>query len=619
MICPTLYISLLRIGTRVHGLQEKRPDQNIDARETRSTFRFLPPPGNKVGNIRTGEELLRGMQEPRRGRPLSALNPNLSPEMTVWATRLREFYKSLGLTLLALENLLGIDATTLSRYLNGQRLPEITFLKALDKAIEKQTGARLRPEVMAAVRGEYLAACLVHEPQRHEVYVLRDELDEARSRLVAAEQTVVELQEQITSEQRRRQELTSGLRELEEVAASGLRDAEALRRERDMALVERNLLDELLQDHLMELRLASRDRVISLQLEKEVTRALTVAEQALEDVLAEVNEAIGQQSSTEAESGQAKTRWWKRTPSADLARLREQTALAAQVHIPELVKQLNKWNSQDPVDLSIPSVGSYSSSETAQLASVIDSLLRESVRLAGEQALLRGNVNAMFTNLSRRSQGLIQRQLSLISELESREADPDQLSSLFKLDHLATRMRRNGENLLVLAGEEPGRRWIRPVPLLDVLRAAASEVEQYERIELFAVPTIEIASRVVNDLVHLLAELMENATSFSAPHTKVKVTGHALPDGRVLIEIHDAGIGLSTEDLLEINERLASLPTMDVSVARRMGLFVVGRLSLRHGIRIQLRPSESGGTTALVMLPMDVVHPKTITDGPPRT
>nr|WP_168218315.1 ATP-binding protein [Streptomyces lasalocidi] len=543
----------------------------------------------------------------------------MSPEMTVWATRLREFYKSLGLTLLALENLLGIDATTLSRYLNGQRLPEITFLKALDKAIEKQTGARLRPEVMAAVRGEYLAACLVHEPQRHEVYVLRDELDEARSRLVAAEQTVVELQEQITSEQRRRQELTSGLRELEEVAASGLRDAEALRRERDMALVERNLLDELLQDHLMELRLASRDRVISLQLEKEVTRALTVAEQALEDVLAEVNEAIGQQSSTEAESGQAKTRWWKRTPSADLARLREQTALAAQVHIPELVKQLNKWNSQDPVDLSIPSVGSYSSSETAQLASVIDSLLRESVRLAGEQALLRGNVNAMFTNLSRRSQGLIQRQLSLISELESREADPDQLSSLFKLDHLATRMRRNGENLLVLAGEEPGRRWIRPVPLLDVLRAAASEVEQYERIELFAVPTIEIASRVVNDLVHLLAELMENATSFSAPHTKVKVTGHALPDGRVLIEIHDAGIGLSTEDLLEINERLASLPTMDVSVARRMGLFVVGRLSLRHGIRIQLRPSESGGTTALVMLPMDVVHPKTITDGPPRT
>ncbi|KUN41269.1 hypothetical protein AQJ30_02925 [Streptomyces longwoodensis] len=539
--------------------------------------------------------------------------------MTVWAERLREFYKSLGLTLLALEKLLGIDATTLSRYLNGQRLPEITFLKALDEAIGKRTGARLKPEVMAAVRAEYLAACLVHEPQRHEVYVLRDELDEARSRLVAAEQTVVELQEQIAGEQRRRQELTSGLRELEVVAASGLRDAEVLRRERDTALVERNLLDELLQEHLMELRLASRDRVISLQLEKEVTRALTVAEQALEDVLAEEDEAVGQQSSAETESGRAKTRWWKRTPSADLARLREQTALAAQVHIPELVKRLGGWDVQDPVDLSIPSVGSYSSPETAQLASVIDSLLRESVRLAGEQALLRGNVNAMFSNLSRRSQGLIQRQLSLISELESREADPDQLISLFKLDHLATRMRRNGENLLVLAGEEPGRRWRRPVPLVDVFRAAASEVEQYERIELVAVPAVEITGRAVNDLVHLLAELLENATSFSPPQTRVEVKGVSLPDGRALIEIHDTGIGLSPEGLLEINERLASPPTVDVSVSSRMGLFVVGRLSQRHGIRIQLRPSDSAGTTALVMLPMHVVGPQTITDDPPGT
>ncbi|HWM38954.1 MAG TPA: ATP-binding protein, partial [Streptomyces sp.] len=190
----------------------------------------------------------------------------------------------------------------------------------------------------------------------------------------------------------------------------------------------------------------------------------------------------------------------------------------------------------------------------------------------------------------------------------SREADPDQLSSLFKLDHLATRMRRNGENLLVLAGEEPGRRWTRPVPLVDVLRAAASEVEQYERIELNSVPATEVAGRVVNDLVHLLAELLENATSFSSPQTKVKVTGHALPDGRVLVEIHDTGIGLSPEDLSAINERLASPPTVDVSVSRRMGLFVVGRLSLRHGIRIQLRPSDSGGTTALVMLPVDVAQ-----------
>ncbi|MGW3138455.1 nitrate- and nitrite sensing domain-containing protein [Streptomyces sp. NPDC001139] len=290
-----------------------------------------------------------------------------------------------------------------------------------------------------------------------------------------------------------------------------------------------------------------------------------------------------------------------------LRRLQETANKVAQDRLPELVAQLSESDPQD-VDTSVESVGVHSRDEIGQVAAAFDDVHREAVRLAAEQALLRGNVNAMFTNLSRRSQGLIQRQLSLISELESREADPDQLSSLFKLDHLATRMRRNGENLLVLAGEEPGRRWTRPVPLVDVLRAAASEVEQYERIELAAVPTTEVAGRVVNDLVHLLAELLENATSFSSPQTKVKVTGHALPDGRVLIEIHDTGIGLSPEDLAAINERLASPPTVDVSVSRRMGLFVVGRLSQRHGIRIQLRPSDSGGTTALVMLPVDVAQ-----------
>ncbi|MFF0018207.1 nitrate- and nitrite sensing domain-containing protein [Streptomyces sp. NPDC005374] len=290
-----------------------------------------------------------------------------------------------------------------------------------------------------------------------------------------------------------------------------------------------------------------------------------------------------------------------------LRRLQETATKVAQDRLPELVKQLSESDPQD-VDTSVESVGVHSRDEIGRVAAAFDDVHREAVRLAAEQALLRGNVNAMFTNLSRRSQGLIQRQLSLISELESREADPDQLSSLFKLDHLATRMRRNGENLLVLAGEEPGRRWTRPVPLVDVLRAAASEVEQYERIELASVPTTEVAGRVVNDLVHLLAELLENATSFSSPQTKVKVTGHALPDGRVLIEIHDTGIGLSPEDLAAINERLASPPTVDVSVSRRMGLFVVGRLSQRHGIRIQLRPSDSGGTTALVMLPVDVAQ-----------
>uniref|UniRef100_UPI00160834B1 sensor histidine kinase n=1 Tax=Kitasatospora gansuensis TaxID=258050 RepID=UPI00160834B1 len=288
-----------------------------------------------------------------------------------------------------------------------------------------------------------------------------------------------------------------------------------------------------------------------------------------------------------------------------LTRLQVAAEDVAERRLPELVKTLSESDPHD-VDVTVEPVGVDSADEIGHVAHAFDMVHKQAVSLAAEQALLRGNINAMFTNLSRRSQGLIQRQLSLISELESREADPDQLANLFKLDHLATRMRRNGENLLVLAGEDPGRRWTRPVPLVDVLRAAASEVEQYERIELASVPSAEVAGRVVNDLVHLLAELLENATSFSSPQTRVRVTGHALPDGRVLVEIHDTGIGLSPDDLADINERLANPPVVDVSVSRRMGLFVVGRLSLRHGIRIQLRPSDSGGTTALVMLPLDV-------------
>jgi signal transduction histidine kinase len=290
-----------------------------------------------------------------------------------------------------------------------------------------------------------------------------------------------------------------------------------------------------------------------------------------------------------------------------LSKLQGAAEDVAEHRLPELVRTLSESDPQD-VDTSVAPIGINTTDEIGHVARAFDQVHAQAVRLAAEQALLRGNINAMFTNLSRRSQGLIQRQLSMISELESREADPDQLASLFKLDHLATRMRRNGENLLVLAGEDPGRRWTRPVPLVDVLRAAASEVEQYERIELASVPTADVAGRVVNDLVHLLAELLENATSFSSPQTRVRVTGHALPDGRVLVEIHDTGIGLSPDDLAEINERLANPPVVDVAVSRRMGLFVVGRLSLRHGIRIQLRPSDSGGTTALVMLPVDVTN-----------
>jgi signal transduction histidine kinase len=297
-----------------------------------------------------------------------------------------------------------------------------------------------------------------------------------------------------------------------------------------------------------------------------------------------------------------------RSMSNSMRRLRNSAFEVAEQRLPALVDQLSRT---DPgkVDTRVQAIPITSNDEIGEVARAFDQIHREAVRLAAEQALLRGNVNAIFTNLSRRNQGLIQRQLTLITDLENNEADPDQLENLFKLDHLATRMRRNGENLLVLAGEEPGRRWNQPVPLVDVLRAAASEVEAYERIELVGIPDTEIHGTAVTDLVHLLAELLENATTFSSPQTKVRVTATRLPDGRVMVEIHDKGIGLTAEDFADINHKLAEPPTVDASISKRMGLFVVGRLSDRHGIRVQLRPSgEQAGTTSLVMLPEPITH-----------
>jgi signal transduction histidine kinase len=280
----------------------------------------------------------------------------------------------------------------------------------------------------------------------------------------------------------------------------------------------------------------------------------------------------------------------------------------AEQRLPMLVDQLSRT---DPgkVDTRVVPIPIDSQDEIGEVARAFDQVHREAVRLAAEQALLRGNVNAIFTNLSMRNQSLIEGQLTLITDLENNEADPDQLENLFRLDHLATRMRRNGENLLILAGEEPGRRWDQPVPLVDVLRAASSEVEQYERIELSGVSEAEIHGQAVTDLVHLLAELLENATTFSSPQTKVRVNATRLPDGRVMIEIHDKGIGLTASDFADINHKLANPPTVDAAISQRMGLFVVGRLSDRHGIRVQLRPSgEAAGTTSLIMLPDAITH-----------
>ncbi len=213
----------------------------------------------------------------------------------------------------------------------------------------------------------------------------------------------------------------------------------------------------------------------------------------------------------------------------------------------------------------------------------------------------------MFVNLSRRSQSLVERQIRLIDDLEQGEQDAERLGSLFQMDHLATRMRRNSENLLVLAGHDSSRRWNQPVALVDVLRAAVSEIEQYERVSLNVQPGISVRGHAVNDAVHLLAELAENATSFSSAETPVTISGHLLSSGGVLLDITDQGVGMGAEEMAHANWRLDNPPVVDVAVSRRMGLFVVARLAARHGIRVRLRPAASGGLTALVWLPDEVV------------
>ncbi len=275
--------------------------------------------------------------------------------------------------------------------------------------------------------------------------------------------------------------------------------------------------------------------------------------------------------------------------------------------LPEAVRRLRDSTDQD-IDPDVEPVGINTDEEIGEVARAFDEVHREAIRLASEQAVLRNNVNAMFVNLSRRSQGLVERQLRLIDDLENREQDPDQLSNLFKLDHLATRMRRNNESLLVLAGTDTARRWTHPVPLNEVVLAAISEVEQYTRVKQTAAASVSIAGNAVSDVVHLIAELLENATSFSPPATEVQVTSRSLgPGAGSIIEIEDRGIGMPAKDLERINERLASPPVIDVSVSRTMGLFAVGRLATRHGIRVQLRESASGGITAVIRLPAKVV------------
>jgi HAMP domain-containing protein len=281
-----------------------------------------------------------------------------------------------------------------------------------------------------------------------------------------------------------------------------------------------------------------------------------------------------------------------------LRRLRRNALEVAEHRLPEAVHQ----TAVGDVDVQVMRIGETARDEIGEVARAFDVIHLAAVDLATEQAALRRSISEMFLNLARRSQTLIDRLLEELDELE-READSDTLEKLFGVDHLATRLRRTAEGLIVLSGApEPPRRWLEPIPLMDVVRAAVQEVEDYQRVEVLPIDDAQLTGYAVSEVVHLLAELIENATRFSPPGTVVRIGGQPSASGHV-IEIEDRGIGMSDVELERANERLANPPAVDAAVARQLGLAVIGRLARRHDIRVQLRHSFYGGITALVLLP----------------
>ncbi|WP_187366174.1 sensor histidine kinase [Trebonia kvetii] len=297
--------------------------------------------------------------------------------------------------------------------------------------------------------------------------------------------------------------------------------------------------------------------------------------------------------------------WFGRKVTGDLTRLNGSVRAMAEERLPSVVARLRRG---DDVDVAAESPPPHASSieEISQVADSFGTVQQAAVAAAVDQARLRKGVNQVFLNISLRNQSLLHRQLGMLDSMERRTSDPNALADLFRLDHLTTRMRRHAEGLIILSGSTPGRGWRDPVPVVDVLRAAVAEVEDYVRVDVTSESTDLVAGSAVNDIIHLVAELVENATVFSPPNTRVEVRADRAGAGLVA-EIEDRGLGLSPEELADINARLASPREFDLANSEQLGLFVVSRLAVRHSIKVSLRPSVYGGTTAIIVLPFGVI------------
>lgn len=248
----------------------------------------------------------------------------------------------------------------------------------------------------------------------------------------------------------------------------------------------------------------------------------------------------------------------------------------------------------------------FGNDQIGHVGQAFNAVQQTAIKVAVEQAQLRRDIADILRNLARRTQSLVHRQLSVLDVMERRENDPQELRDLFRLDHLATRMRRYAENLLVLSGAAPGRAWRDSVPMIDVVRGALAEIEDYTRVDVLPLGDVALDGRAVSDVIHLVAELVENAASFSPPYTTVQVSGYAVAHGYAL-EVEDRGLGMSPEDIAGANERIANPPELKLGGNARLGLYVVSRLAERHDIRVTFKASPYGGTTVVVLLPQDLV------------
>lgn len=289
----------------------------------------------------------------------------------------------------------------------------------------------------------------------------------------------------------------------------------------------------------------------------------------------------------------------------ELVGLRNGALEIARRKLPNAMRRLRAGEELD-INAEAPP-GPAAEDETGQVAEALGTVHRAALHAAVERAELASGISGVFVNLARRSQVLVHRQLSLLDSMERRAEDPNELSDLFRLDHLTTRMRRHAESLIILSGAAPGRAWRMPVSLTNVVRAAVSEVEDYARVEVRQLPGASVLGTAVADLTHLLAELVENAAQFSPPHTKVRVNGEPVGNGYAL-EIEDRGLGMGAEMLSEANRRIEQSEALDLFDSDQLGLFVVSRLAARHHIKVHLRTSPYGGTTAVVLLPTALLH-----------